>query len=247
MPRNLKNKTCLASACTFLAIATLVGGQLVFPIPREVYATNHSRLTSQDDACSGQAKTTDGVVYTFYGEDYIDYFPCTNGIIAFHAPYRQYTPIPFPQSSSPLVAPFWADVDLTTCNSLTGVGCSFYTHYTGDDAGVIDERIQNEFGYPSFQADGVIVQTWDQVGHWNRVTEDRNTFQAIVASNQQETFACFYYQTIEWISGDFSYAPAQCGFDAGDLENEVTIPGSGSEDVYDFCLLYTSPSPRDRG
>ena len=206
----------------------------IFPVPRAEYLL-HSTVPAADDECTPTEQSTSGVAFTVYGQVFSGYFACSNGVVSFRDSYTDYSPAAFPVSSNvPIVAPFWADVDLSTCNFLQQIGCSYHAHYTGAAASVIDERIQNEFGYPSFIATGAIVQTWDQVGYYNAKTDLRNTFQAIVVTNQVETFACFFYDQIEWVSGSSVYAPAQCGFDAGDGLNEVTIPGSRTESVRDF-------------
>lgn len=214
--------------------------QTLFPVQRDEYIT-HSLVPSEDDSCTEDEQSTSGISYTLYGATYDGYFACTNGLVSFSDSFVSFTPYAFPVSNVPLVAPFWADVDLRLCNPLEHEGCSYHKHYVGEEANIIDSVIQTQFGYPSFEAVGAIVQTWDQVGYYNRKSDLKNTFQTVIVTNEVETFACFYYEQIEWVTGEYSYAPAQCGFDAGDDENHVTIPGSLTEDIRDveghsFCF-----------
>ncbi len=47
----------------------------------------------------------------------------------------------------------------------------------------------------------------------------QNTFQVVLMTNGQDSFACFLYEDIQWGPG------AQIGFNAGDGNRSFTVPG----------------------
>ncbi|MGB3756688.1 MAG: PEP-CTERM sorting domain-containing protein [Rivularia sp. (in: cyanobacteria)] len=87
-----------------------------------------------------------------------------------------------------------------------------------------------------------VVVTWDNVGYFSVNSDKTNSFQTVLR-NRQDTGAGnfdieYRYGKLEWTTGDASGGsnglggiPAQAGFDAGDLTNFFTLPGSRTENV----------------
>ena len=99
------------------------------------------------------------------------------------------------------------------------------------------------YAFPEFAS---IDLTWAYIVTWYNVTyfhDDpnrmiRNSFQAAITSNGVNSFAIFYYNKIQWITGDasggvngFGGTPAQVGFDAGDGINRAMLNVSCTNDV----------------
>nr|ADN12754.1 Nidogen extracellular domain protein [Gloeothece verrucosa PCC 7822] len=146
------------------------------------------------------------------------FFVNPNGTVTI-APFRSYTPEPFPVSNYnyPIIAPYWADVD-TRC----------------EDCGTV------YVGYPN---EKTIVVTWDQVGYYNQHSDKTNTFQVVLRDRRQDFKGGyldieFRYAGLNWTTGDASGGsnglggtPALAGFDAGDGINLWVLPGSFSSSI----------------
>jgi len=168
----------------------------------------------------------------------------TNGNITFSGPVSRYTPNAFPVASQPMIAPFWADVDLRT-----GADCTMETDGGGNGAG--DCRNPSDNGVWWNLEPGRIVVTWHRVGYYRCHTDKRMNFQllltdASVCGGEPGDFDVeFRYNTCDWHTGDQSggasglcapppppplpatrCVPAQAGFDAGDSRNFVSIMNS---------------------
>lgn len=223
---------------------------------------------------------TEGTIpIVFFGKKYTEYYPCANGIISFAGAVEIYTPEKFPASDRPIIAPFWGDVDLRTkptdeeygrkCDEV-GVdpaklrGCSYYNWLTGEDANLMNDYIFQNGRPPLGNDKACIVQTWHNVAFYNKKDTDKidellNTFQTVVCTDGDLTYAGFFYEKLEWTSGDASdgkkgrVQPAstgcgtqcgvasQVGFDNGEgLPNTYTEKeGSRTEKILSFA---NSPS-----
>src|SRR5262249_25306192 len=118
-------------------------------------------LPPQDDGYSQPIDVTSAVPggLNFFGTMYRQIWVNTNGSISFRSGISQYTPDAFPGAPQPMIAPFWADVDLRSaaCNeSGDGAGC------TGNCAC----RNPSSNGLWWHLEPGRIVVTWDRVGYY---------------------------------------------------------------------------------
>lgn len=179
----------------------------------------------------------------FFGTVYDSFFINNNGNITFNSAVGSYTPTPFPVSSQPMIAPFWADVDTSSGSGGEGgdaeVGVAFAAEASADNAVYI--------GSPNTDT---LVVTWNEVGYFSANTSKTNTFQ-LVMIDREDTGAGnfdveFRYENIEWTTGDASGGtdglggtPAQAGYDAGDNTNYYALPGSFTSEVVN---LDTAPS-----
>ena len=144
----------------------------------------------------------------FFGNTYDHFFINNNGNVTFNAGVSQYTPSPFPISARPMIAPFWGDVDTRTAGAV----------YVGAP-----------------NTDTVAV-TWNNVGYYNRHSNPTNNFQLLLRNQGLGNFDIeFRYDRLQWTTGDVSGGiAAQAGFDAGDLTNFFTLPGSRTAAVLDL-------------
>ncbi|CAH2318184.1 hypothetical protein AB205_0044100 [Pelobates cultripes] len=140
--------------------------------------------------------------------------------------------IPLP-SGSPIIAPFWADVD----NEITG---DIY-YRQSSDLNLIARAtsdIRSYFNYPTFTSQWVFVATWDRVGYYGSKSNKTNTFQVVLTTDGNATFVLFNYGTIQWTTGTASGGvsgiggtPALAGVDSGDQSGFYKIPGSLTPDI----------------
>ncbi len=146
----------------------------------------------------------------FFGTTYNSFFVNNNGNITFDGPVSTYTPRPFPIASQPMIAPYWGDVD-TRCLSCGEV-------YVGAP-----------------NADTVAV-TWNNVGYYSNHSNPTNNFQLLLRNQGAGNFDIeFRYDRLQWTTGDVSGGiPAQAGFDAGNLTDFFTLPGSRTAAVLDL-------------
>lgn len=164
----------------------------------------------------------------FQNTTYTQLYLNINGNVSFGAAQSTYTPIAIPGLSYPILAPFFADVDLRP-GSPAGI-------YTCRD--VANKRL---------------IFTWNEVGYYNQQTNKRNSFQLVMTNSSDQcqdprvTSAFdvqFRYKKLEWTTGDASSGsnglggtPATAGIDAGDTRNAVALPGSGSAAVLNLVSL----------
>jgi len=162
----------------------------------------------------------------FFGNTFNQFFINNNGNLTFNGRVGAFTPVAFPTSNLPMIAPFWGDVDTR------GTGQVFVGN------GVDTEG--NQF----------VAATWSDVGFYNRRTNPTNDFQVILRersdTNSPGTTGNFdidfRYNRLDWTTGQASGGnsiglggtEAQAGFDAGDNVNFFTLPGSQTPAVLEL-------------
>ena len=127
-----------------------------------------------------------------------------------------YSPDAFPSTRTPMIAPFWADID-TTGGGQPAINSICYA-LTGSR----------------------IVVTWHDVGRFSAHTDQLNDFQVAIAARPDVAPGAFdvefRYSRCEWAQGeDFRSVPAQAGFDAGDRVRFLALPGSRTSAVLNLC------------
>lgn len=151
----------------------------------------------------------------------------TNGVISFEGRFNDPTSNGFNFSSftSPIIAPFWDDIDITR-------GGSIYYREDTDPfvAQVVSQEISSQYPEVGFFFPALVfVATWDRVAAYSVSGVDdglANTFQAVIASDGNRTFVRFSYGDIEW--GGVS---TLIGVSAGDGVNFITHPASLSSSI----------------
>ena len=168
----------------------------------------------------------------FFSGTYNNMYVNTNGNITFSGAVPTYTPNAFPVANQPMIAPYWADVDIRPngCGGLGGGTSS---------SGSLACQNPSQNGVWWHLEPGRIVVTWDRVGYFNcHVGTTRMNFQLVLTAAPDcvgggDFDVEFRYNRCEWETGDasggsggFGGTQAQAGFDAGDRTNYVAIPGS---------------------
>jgi len=154
----------------------------------------------------------------FYGNTYNNFYVNNNGNITFQRPLSTYTPSAFPGAPTPLIAPWWADVD-------TRNGRSDVVYYVAPNP-------------------NSLVVTWPEVGYYNNRADKLNSFQLVLQrtpnDNSGAFTAEFRYEQLQWTTGDASNGsgglggiPANAGYDAGDRINFFSLPGSRTGAILD--------------
>ncbi len=120
---------------------------------------------------------------------------------------------------TPMIIPFARDIDIR-CN---GSGEIYYRAVNGSGS-YQASLLVNDYVYREtrFFPTSVFIATWHQVYPYpcfRSNNHQRNTFQVVLMTNGQDSFACFLYEDIQW-------GPrAQIGFNAGDGNRSFTVPG----------------------
>jgi Secretion system C-terminal sorting domain/Nidogen-like len=145
--------------------------------------------------------------FCFFGTTYNSCFINNNGNISFSAGVAAFSSTGFPtNSASPMIAPFWADVD--TRLPLGG----------GQISGLPRYKITPHY----------MVVSWDSVGYYAQHADKRSTFQVIISDGTDSIIqgsgnVAFCYGDMQWTTGDasmgmlgFGGVAATVGFDKGD-------------------------------
>jgi len=164
----------------------------------------------------------------------------TNGNITFSGPLPTYTPWAFPVASQPMIAPYWADVDIRNLfpsgSCLGGAGTS--------EPGYLACENPPENGVWWHLEPDLMVVTWDRVGYYSCHVNLRMTFQLLLTaapgcSGEGDFDVEFRFERCEWTTGDasggsggFGGTPAQAGFDAGNSVDFVEVLGSRSPTIH---------------
>jgi hypothetical protein len=170
----------------------------------------------------------------YFGSTQNTIYVNNNGNITFSGGVFTYTPIPFPISSQPMIAPYWGDVD--TQGSQTCTGCN---------------RVYWDLNVPA----GEFSATWYNVGYYSSATNRLNSFQVIL-TDRSPSFGPgdfdiqFRYNRCEWTTGNASQGTnglggteAQMGFDAGNLSDYWSHPDSQTPAILDLCVTSNVGSP----
>ncbi|XP_021257168.1 nidogen-2 [Numida meleagris] len=179
----------------------------------------------------GDDESSPGVVLRpplrLYGRAARRLFVGTNGVISTQdfPGETQYVDDDFP-TDFPVIAPFLADLDTS--------GGRGDVYYRQDHAPAVLERVAGyvHAGFPSttgtFAPSSVFITTWEDVGAHGEPPGKLNTFQAILAYNEEDTYAIFLYPEggLQFLGTrpKESYnvqleLPARVGFSRGDSDD----------------------------
>ncbi|MDI7267612.1 MAG: nidogen-like domain-containing protein, partial [Myxococcota bacterium] len=167
----------------------------------------------------------------------------TNGNVTFSAALPQFTPAAFPIADQPMVAPYWADVDIRPIRDGDCRGLPAYNP-SGGRGPCENPTYNGVWWHVEF---GRMIVTWDQVGYYSCHLDKRMHFQLVLTAVE----ACggtagdfdveFRFARCEWTTGDASGGtgglggtPAQVGFDAGNRTDFVQIPGSRTPTIHNI-------------
>lgn len=199
----------LTAVATLLALLTPGLASAGF---RPGFDTN--TLAANDDLSTGPNAL--GFTANFFGTNYTNAFVNNNGNLTFAAAYDGFTPFGLTTNTgTPIIAPFFADVDTLTAGS----GLAKY------GTGTID-------GFNAFGA------TWGGVTGYGLSNSLLDSFQVILF-NRSDTGAGnfdieFNYTSIQWDKGSESNRSAGVGFTAGTGTpgSFFELPGSGVDGAF---------------
>ncbi|XP_046389156.1 nidogen-like isoform X2 [Ischnura elegans] len=172
------------------------------------------------------------VPVTFYDDSYSSIYVNSNGLLSFRTEIPSFFNIQFPLDY-PVIAPFYSDVDTR------GAGTIFYRE-TQDEAllsratGLVREYFSSA---SSFEAKSVFIATWKGVGYYNKGADKVNTFQVVLMSDGESSFAALLYPEdgVQWVQGtgkstSLPDARGQAGFVSGDGRVHA-LRGSGTHQI----------------
>ncbi len=196
-------------------------------------------LSPNDDGSSAAIDITaafPGGLEFFGLRHYTTAYVNTNGNISFNGPVPTFTPTAFPVADQPMIAPYWADVDI---REVGGV-CMGSAGTSPGDLGCMNPTDNGVWWYLE---PGKMVVTWDKVGYFDCATDHRMSFQLILTQARYcgspgDFDVEFRYSQCDWETGDasggsggFGGTPAQVGFDAGNLTDFVSLMGSRMDGI----------------
>jgi hypothetical protein len=168
-------------------------------------------LAPNDD---GSSQASERVFFpqalNFFGTEQRFAFVNNNGNITFVNALSTFTPFGIAQGTTPIIAPFFADVDTRPP--------------TGGHGGRVTYGVA--LNAAAFGGRNVSCFTWDSVGYFARHTDKRNTFQLLIVDRSDvapgDFDIYFNYSQLQWETGDasggsngFGGTPVRAGFSAG--------------------------------
>lgn len=217
---NLPAKIVGLSIASLLISVAMTGVASAAAI-RTGFASN--TLAVGDDNSS--AATALGFTANFFGTNYTQTFVNNNGNLTFAAPSGTFTPFGLAGANTPIIAPFFADVDTR------GVGSVTY------GTGTVN-------GFNAFAA------TYTNVGYFNSQTNKTNSFQVVLISRPDTNTPTstgnfdieFNYDKIQWETGGASGgtnglggSPARAGYSnglSGAANVSFELPGSNTAGAF---------------
>jgi hypothetical protein len=238
--------------CGLIALALgAVPEQDLFPFGLD----NGDKLAPSEDDGVTKAIKLHGTV-TVYDDTYTWLYLTTDGVITPYNYFDAFTPkCPRPNHETGefnIIKPYWADVDISQ-----DLGGAVY-YRVSDDSSLKDKAVKEiQAAYPkvkNIQITTLLIATWQGVPFFGakacgltNETVPRNTFQAIVAGTNSDSYAIYYYTDIQWTTGiksggdcqGLGGSPASAGWVA---DNTYGIYGSASGSCQDQILNVTETS-----
>ena len=204
------------------------GSPLSDSLPLILPGFNANTLGPIDDFPSSPA-TALGFAANFFGTTYNNVFVNNNGNVTFNAPLSTFTPFSLLTTATPIIAPFFADVDTRSGNTVT-----YGTGIVG--------------GRPAFGVNWLGVRHFSAAGGGANGLPD-NTFQLVMVDRGDTGVGNFDFefnhQQIQWESGTASGGnalglggfSARAGYSNG-VATSLELPGS----AVNGALLDTGPA-----
>jgi hypothetical protein len=204
-------------------------------------------LERNDD---GSASLWLTAILPFLDQNYDELWINNNGLISFDGPVHSYSPAAFTAGGAgqPIIAPLWSDVDTRKYVAPKPAGSiqsqTVYYRFVYREPGaahpvplstadaIAFDRVEADMpavfpGDPAFTPNELVIVTWSDVAQFPAGDVPGNTFQLVLATDSDRTYAFIRYQDISWTGGSANAA----GIDAADGFNSVAFPGSGSPAV----------------
>ncbi len=168
-------------------------------------------LAANDDLSTGRVDI--GFNINFYGSNFSQLYVNNNGNVTFNSALSTFTPFSLLSTSTPMLAPFFADVD--TRNAISGL---------------------TQYGQATVNGRQTFGVNWLNVGYFSSQADKTNSFQLIV-TDRSDTGAGnfdfqFNYDNVSWETGSasngvngFGGASARAGWSNG-TTNSFELAGS---------------------
>ncbi|PVD26094.1 hypothetical protein C0Q70_13762 [Pomacea canaliculata] len=210
-----------------LSSVLAVSPQLFYPYgPRQ----GDESLPPADDISTDEIQLSVPIV--FFNSSFSSIYVNLNGHVSFESEvpaYRGDLALPF---GLKLIAPFMADID-------TRISGRVYYREARDQETLqrAATDIHNHFlGKVFFRPSTAFIVTWEKVGYYRQQSDKVNTFQLVIVTDGESSFAIFQYLDggMQWIKSQGKLTPtvpeipAQAGFDSGSETTGFFLPGSGT-------------------
>jgi hypothetical protein len=142
-------------------------------------------LSPNDDGSSGSVQLPFEI--DFYGQRYEQLWVNNNGNVTFDGPLSEYTPFGLADTSSVIIAPFFADVD---------------TRGAGSDV------VRYGYGTTTYEGRPAFCVNWLDVGYYDSHFDKLNSFQLLLVDRSDrrtgDVDIVFNYDQVAWETGDAS-------------------------------------------
>jgi hypothetical protein len=203
-----RNRSARLLLAGVVLLATAVPGFSAARRNNPGFSTN--TLAGNDDESTGLVNI--GFPINFFGTTYTQLYVNNNGNVTFTNPLGDFTPFGLLNTSTPIIAAFFGDVDTRAGN---------IAHYGND---TVNGR--NAFGVE-----------WPGVGYFSTHTNKLNTFELLIIDRSDTGTGNFdiefNYDQMQWETGDASEginglggSPARVGYSNGS-STAFELPGSG--------------------
>lgn len=193
-------KTLLTTVVVFFVLSLQVKADVILTGMGGENGLGEVATPMVDDGSSNELNLPFSV--NFFGQSYESFFVNTNGNLSFVGGFNNFSASSFDQTTLPIIAPFWGDVNID-CDG----GESDRENSSTGDCGNI---------YIGAPTEGVVAVTWHEVAEFgNAESGERNTFQAVLIDRSADTGTAgdfdleFRYEALDWDDR------AQAGFAAG--------------------------------
>ncbi|MEL6866665.1 MAG: nidogen-like domain-containing protein [Bacteroidota bacterium] len=164
----------------------------------------YTTLSRSDDGSTSAIPL--GFTFSLCGNNYTEVYINNNGNLTFDNAFSTYDPDGFPQTT-PMVAPFWADVDTRN----TAGGLLYYKIFSN-----------------------YMIVTWDGVGYYDQKVDKLNYFQVIISDGTASIIGTgnhvqFRYGDMAWTTGDVTP-----GTDGNGFGGDGATVGQNSGDGVNF-------------
>ncbi len=189
-------KLLLAAVVVFALASTGLGSVSAHADPLRVIVDidgcNTTTIPANDDGSSGRVDLPFSV--NFYGSTYDHLWVNNNGNVTFMGPLPTYTPFGLIGAGTPIIAPFFADVDTRG----VGSGLTIYG-----------------YGETSFEGHDAFCVNWINVGYFSGATDKLNSFQLLIVDRPDKGVGAFdtvfNYDKVQWEAGSASGGNAGLG------------------------------------